>query len=172
MKARVIKTGEIVEVYHEPQHGQITNIYKEAVLVNGRMWNANELDFNCITKENKAPESYTNAHRGERADDVLSQMRGEPVSEDLEKVSKEWLRPQLDKSYEKYGKNKMMQLTHFDGYAMLEAIEFGAKWKEEQMMAKAIDGTVMPYDGEVWCDLKTFNFNEGDKVKIVIVKSE
>ena len=26
----------------------------------------------------------------------------------------------------------MMELTHFDGYAMLEAIEFGAKWKEEQ----------------------------------------
>ena len=30
-------------------------------------------------------EAYTNAHRGERDDDVLSQMRGEPVCEDLEK---------------------------------------------------------------------------------------
>ena len=30
-------------------------------------------------------EAYTNAHRGERDDDVLSQMRGEPVSEDLGK---------------------------------------------------------------------------------------
>lgn len=58
MKAKVIKTGEIVEVYHEPQHGQITNIYKEAVLVNGRMWDEAELDFNCITKANEAPESY------------------------------------------------------------------------------------------------------------------
>ena len=51
---------------------------------------------------------------------------------DLEEAGKEWLRPQLDKSYEKYGENKMMELTKFDGYAMLEAIEFGAKWKEEQ----------------------------------------
>lgn len=51
---------------------------------------------------------------------------------DLEEAGKEWLRPQLDKSYEKYGENKMMELTHFDGYAMLEAIEFGVTWKEEQ----------------------------------------
>ena len=77
-------------------------------------------------------EAYTNAHRGERDDDVLSQMRGEPVSEDLDEAGKEWLRPQHDKSYANYGENKMMELTHFDGYSMLEAIEFGAKWKEEQ----------------------------------------
>lgn len=47
MKAKVIKTGEIVDVYHEPQHGQITNIYKESVLVNGRMWTEDELNF-CV----------------------------------------------------------------------------------------------------------------------------
>lgn len=28
MKAKIIKTGEIVDVYHEPQHGQTINIYK------------------------------------------------------------------------------------------------------------------------------------------------
>jgi len=56
----------------------------------------------------------------------------EPVSEDLEEASKEWLRPQLDKSYANYGETKMMELTHFDGYAMLDAIEFGAKWQKEQ----------------------------------------
>ena len=55
-----------------------------------------------------------------------------PVSKDLEEASKEWLKPQLDKSYENCGEVKMMELTHFDGYAMLDAIEFGAKWKEEQ----------------------------------------
>ena len=32
MKAKVIETGEIVDVYHEPQHGLITNVYKESVL--------------------------------------------------------------------------------------------------------------------------------------------
>ena len=30
-------------------------------------------------------------------------------------------------------KTKMMELTHFDGYAMLDAIEFGAQWKEQQL---------------------------------------
>lgn len=45
MKARIRKTGEIVEVYHEPQHGQQTVIYKEAVFVNGRMFTENELEF-------------------------------------------------------------------------------------------------------------------------------
>ena len=54
MKARIIKTGEMVDVYHEAQHGQITNIYKESVLVNGRMWTEDELDF-CV-KANEAPE--------------------------------------------------------------------------------------------------------------------
>jgi len=54
MKAKIIKTGEMVDVYHEPQHGQITNIYKECVLVNGRMWTEDELNF-CM-KANEAPE--------------------------------------------------------------------------------------------------------------------
>lgn len=45
MKAKIIKTGEIVEVYHEPQHGQVSNIYKESVFVNGRLWQENELEF-------------------------------------------------------------------------------------------------------------------------------
>ena len=54
MRAKVIKTGEVVDVYHEPQHGQITNIYKESVFVNGRMWTEDELDFSV--KANEAPE--------------------------------------------------------------------------------------------------------------------
>lgn len=40
----------------------------------------------------------------------------------LREASKEWLTPQLDKSYKEYGERKMMELTHFDGYAMLDAI--------------------------------------------------
>lgn len=48
MKARVKKTGEIVEVYHETQHGQVSNIYKESVFVNGRMFEESELEFDNI----------------------------------------------------------------------------------------------------------------------------
>ena len=47
MKAKIIKTGEIVDVYLETQYGQTSCIYKESVLVNGRIWNEDELDFKC-----------------------------------------------------------------------------------------------------------------------------
>lgn len=63
----------------------------------------------------------------------------EPVSEGLEEASKEWLRPQLDKSYANYGEVKMMELTHFDGYAMIDAIEFGAQWQKEQFKKECTD---------------------------------
>ena len=115
-------------------------------------------------------EAYTNAHRGERADDVLSQMQEEPISEDLEKAGKEWLRPQLDKSYANYGEAKMMELTHFDGYAMLEAIEFGAKWKEEQIMKNAVECEY--FDGSLFCNDLREKYRDCDKVKIVIVIKE
>ena len=45
MKARIKKTGEIVEVYHETQHGTPKMIYKESVLVNSRMWTEDELEL-------------------------------------------------------------------------------------------------------------------------------
>ena len=137
----------------------------------------------------------------------------DPVSEELEEAAKEWLRPQLDKSYANYGEVKMMELTHFDGYAMLDAIEFGAewqktkdesttedlgeyinelskqfpevsfaklsriavrvaKWQKEQMMAKSVDGVARPYDNEIWCDLSTLNFKDGDKCKVVLIKED
>lgn len=63
---------------------------------------------------------------------LIKALQEEPVREGLEEASKEWLRPQLDKSYANYGETKMMELTHFDGYAMIDAIEFGAKWQKEQ----------------------------------------
>ena len=62
MKAKIIKTGEIVEVYHEPQHGQITNIYKESVFVNGRMWEEDELDFS-INSESKEVDLDKEIHK-------------------------------------------------------------------------------------------------------------
>lgn len=60
-----------------------------------------------------------------------------------EMVDMEWLTPQLDKSYEVYGERKMMELTKFDGYAMLDAIAFGrqqaidkaCKWLAENFKA-------------------------------------
>lgn len=93
---------------------------------------------------------FTEAHHGEDADTILAQMRGEePVSEDLEEASKEWLSSQLDKSYSNYGEAKMMELTHFDGYAMLDAIDFGAKWQKNHLW-KSAEGPDLPiFDREV-----------------------
>lgn len=45
MKAKIKATNEIVEVYHEPQHGTPKMIYKESVLVNSRMWTEDELEL-------------------------------------------------------------------------------------------------------------------------------
>jgi hypothetical protein len=59
---------------------------------------------------------------------AIKALQEEPINEDLDKAAKEWLTPQLDKSYANYGERKMMELTRFDGYAMLDAIEFGANW--------------------------------------------
>jgi hypothetical protein len=79
----------------------------------------------------------------------VKEMQEEPVSEDLEEACKEWLRPQLDKSYANYGEAKMMELTRFDGYAMLDAIEFGAQWQKENLW-KPADGDDLPiFDREV-----------------------
>lgn len=45
MIAKAKKTGEQVDVYHEPQHGQMKLVYKEALLVNGRTFTEDELEF-------------------------------------------------------------------------------------------------------------------------------
>lgn len=109
----------------------------------------------------------------------------EPASDDLEQASKEWLRPQLDKSYADYGERKMMELTHFDGYAMLDAVEFGAQWDRKQMMEDAVEAVVsqVPCANEIifrnpasvsyWylpSEMNRLGINKGDKVKVIIIK--
>lgn len=97
----------------------------------------------------------------------------DPVSKDLDEAGRKWLLPQLDTSYKDYGETKMMELTHFDGYAMLDAIEFGAKWMAEQGIT---------VEGLVICDEKlTYGYKDivmsipdtlkvGDKVTVQIRK--
>jgi hypothetical protein len=66
----------------------------------------------------------------------VKEVQEETISNDLEEAAREWLKPKLDKSYINYGESKMMELTHFDGYAMLDATEFGAQWQKEQLIEK------------------------------------
>ena len=91
----------------------------------------------------------------------------------------------------------MMELTHFDGYAMLDAIEFGAKWQreqdqstielaedhamlagmnkmEEQMMAKAIDAHCFGFQGSALFsfELPADKYLVGSKVKVFVIKED
>jgi len=142
-------------------------------------------------------DNYTDEDRkvlcGDCEEECEFNKKEEPVSEELEKASKEWLIPQLDKSYANYGETKMMELTHFDGYAMLDAIEFGAQWQKEQMMKGAVDGWVfrdikegklrISDNKECWNGIripeksieKSYLFCTTDdaiKVKLVIIKED
>jgi hypothetical protein len=88
MKAKVIKTGEIVDVYHEPQHGQITNIYKESVLINGRMWTEDELDFYVKTSE--APEKvYISDSELNNSEHCIIWFKSQQNEKDIEYVRKD-----------------------------------------------------------------------------------
>ena len=104
----------------------------------------------------------------------INSLSSNSVIRDLEKASKEWLVPQLDKSYANYGETKMMELTHFDGYAMLDAIEFGAQWMAEQ--GETTEGLVIcnelthGYKDIVMSIPKSLNV--GDKVIVQIRKEE
>ena len=104
---------------------------------------------------------------------AVKALQEEPISEDLEEASKEWLRPQLDKSYANYGEKKMMELTHFDGYAMFDAIEFGAKLQKQQLMAKAIN-TEASFTMSVPCICISLplGVKVGDKVKVIVIKED
>ncbi len=110
----------------------------------------------------------------------IDSLSEEPTSEDLVEASKEWLRPQLDKSYANYGEVKIMELTHFDGYAMLDAIEFGAKWQKEKTMKDAIEREVQTDAGGypyIDINVELYDYDndvplakKGDKYKIVLIK--
>ena len=104
----------------------------------------------------------------------VKELSEESIGKDLQKAGKEWLVPQLDKSYANYGETKMMELTHFDGYAMLDAIEFGAQWMASQ--GETVKGLVV-------CNEQTHGYkdivmsipkslNVGDKVIVQIRKED
>ena len=51
-----------------------------------------------------------------------------------------------------------------------DAIKYGMRFHKKQMMVKAIDGTARPDDNEIWCNLASFNLEDGDKVKVIVIK--
>ncbi len=97
---------------------------------------------------------------------ILDTMQEEPVSEELLKASMEFAK-------------------HFGewDYAM-PCFQAGANWREEQMMAKAVDGVVHHFDGCEWASVhyndpkgvpmtyfvSSEGLSAGDKVKIILAK--
>ena len=79
----------------------------------------------------------------------------EPVSEDLEEAAINYMKSQNPPIWGLY-----------DGFIA------GANWKEEKMMAKAIEGIARPDDSEIWCNLVSFNLKDGDKVRVVVIKED
>lgn len=49
----------------------------------------------------------------------------------------------------------------------------GSKWQKEQMMKEAVEGKIRPLDEEIWVEKDSLSgFEDGDKVKLIIVKEE
>lgn len=84
----------------------------------------------------------------------------EEVSEDLELASERYA---CKFSSSKYGHDKVK-----------DAVVWGANWQKEQMMAKAIDGEVGYWNIRgLFVNMEMpSELEEGDKVKLVIVKED
>ena len=105
----------------------------------------------------------------------------EPVSEDLEEaIGKYCSNPDNFISYVDTGFAYRSEQKD-DIPLIIKAIKFGAQWKEQQMMAKAVDATVhidaggYPYipQMELYDYGKDIPFaKEGDKYKVILIKED
>ena len=93
--------------------------------------------------------------------DEVCTLQEETQNDDLEEAAKKWLNPKLDKSYANYGETKMMELTHFDGYNMLDAIEFGAELQKKHLWKDAQGDDLPEYEREVVVFTQNFPDNAG-----------
>ena len=112
----------------------------------------------------------------------------EPISEELEEAIDGYTRKVLERTNCLIGNQPI-------GEEISKAVNFGAEWQakkdqeiietaihhayhngrlemKEQMTAEAIDGIARPDNNEIWCDLSTLNFKDGDKCKVVLIKED
>lgn len=84
----------------------------------------------------------------------------EPVSEELHTAAKEYAN----------------SITENAGYRiqLRRAVVYGAKWKEEQMMAKAIDAVCFGFQGAAFFSfrLPPDKYLIGSKVKVIVIKED
>ena len=104
---------------------------------------------------------------------IIDSMQEEPVSEDLEEAAKHYLYSNI-----LYDDVYVGNPTDKDCIEMFNA---GANWKEQQLMAKAVDATVhidaggYPYIPQM--ELYDYDKDiplakEGEKVKVIVIKED
>ncbi len=108
--------------------------------------------------------AFTEAHRGESAEEILAQMRGEePAGKDLEEAAE---------NYSREYKSGESELSRMIQETVKDIFIDGAKWQKRQIMKEAVDGTM----GFATVRLEAPNFGdkykEGDKVKLIIIKED
>ena len=115
---------------------------------------------------------------------ILDSLQEEPVSEELEEAAKRYATEGdeisglyiIDEEVEAFKAGaKWQKEKEYTCYE--EAFEDGAKWKNEQMMAKAVEmvvgywmpnGLMLTVDETENC----YNIDEGDKVKVIVIKED
>lgn len=106
---------------------------------------------------------------------VKTRDKEEPVSEDLEEELARWMKEHFDKDMSRYSG------CYLTNDSLIELANHFAKWKKEQMMAKAVEVTVhidagnYPYIPQI--ELYDYDKDEplakeGDKYKVVLIKEE
>lgn len=99
--------------------------------------------------------------------DFIDSIPEEFISDDLEEAAKN----HADKNYVEW-LDIVSGDERDDHYPVSEAFKAGANWHKEQMMKNVIEATARPDDGEIWCNLESFQLEDGDKVKVIIIKDE
>lgn len=138
---------------------------------------------------NQVKESAILQHKEEMCKENGDSLTQEPVSEELEKELSAYVN---SKEYtNSIGTSGLLLIArHFANWqkekeytCYEEAFEDGAKWKKEQMMAKAIDGDItFDYYGDddktygciahdSFC-LEDFGLKDRDKVKVIVIKED
>lgn len=98
-------------------------------------------------------------------------MQEEPASEEIWEASKQYaLRQVLASTDTEMSEQAYLGLRLFSGFELAVAHKEGAKWKEEKLMKNAVECEY--FDGSLFRNDLREKYRDGDKVKIVIVKSE
>ena len=90
----------------------------------------------------------------------VKELQEEPVSEDLEEAVNAYIgyAPEVDESSSTYGKR--------------QAFKAGANWKEQQLMAKAVDARCFGFQGAALFSfrLPADKYLVGSEVKVIVIK--